>query len=617
MQYVTAAQMKEIDKYAIEECGIPAIDLMENAGRAVAVEAEKLVSKGRAAVFCGYGNNGGDGLVAARFLFKDGYDVTVFFIGKPKSLSPETNSNLEKILTLGLKPEFISKEEEISGAFEKLGKPDVVIDAIFGIGIKGKLEDFYINVIGRMNSADVPIISADVPSGLDADTGSALPVAVKARATVTFGHPKAGFKSTDAEKYLGNLIVADIGFPQPGASRVKAPRKEKSVRLRTGRKGIVKSGHPWIFKQQLLKTDAAIKPGDIIKVFDASGKFMGRGYYNPRSDIAIRMFTGSDEVIDDNFISDKIKKAAGKRDKIAALTNAYRVVFSEADGLPGLIIDTYRDTAVFQMLTLGMDKLKPLVLEGIRQVLVPAYIYEKSVSPFRKLEGLKDVASWHGGTGSGLIEISEGKAKFLVDIEKGHKTGFYLDQRKSRMAIGDFCKNKKVLDLFCYTGGFSVWCALGGAEYTRGIDIKEDWLSLGRKNAALNGVGGKIEFMKADAFEAVKKACDSGEKFDIIIVDPPSFLKNRESLASASKGYAELNLLAMKALAEGGILATFSCSHNMPNAAFSAILKDTAAKAGKKMAIIKRCHQAEDHPIVKSIPETEYLKGYFLKINSL
>jgi 23S rRNA (cytosine1962-C5)-methyltransferase len=390
-------------------------------------------------------------------------------------------------------------------------------------------------------------------------------------------------------------------------------KNEKAVRLRTGKKGVIRPNHPWIFKSQLLKTDPAIKPGDIISVTDDKGKFIGRGYYNPKSEIVVRLLTFIDEPVDTDFFRKKITLAVEKRQKLSAVTNAYRAIFGEADCLPGLVVDTYNDTVVFQALTLGIDKFKSEIADAIDDILKPKHIYEKSSSPFRKLEGLGDVTGWWGDEGKGLVEISEGRVKFLVDIIKGHKTGFYLDQRRSRMALENIAKGKKVLDIFCYTGAFSVSAACFGAGRVVGVDIKEEWLKLARENASLNTAGGKTEFIKGDAFEALKKINAAGEKFDIIIVDPPSFLKNKGSVISAARGYRELNVLAMKAVSDGGIIATFSCSHNIPNELFSKIIKESAVQADKKFTILKRCHQAEDHPIVRAIPETEYLKGYFLK----
>jgi len=411
--------------------------------------------------------------------------------------------------------------------------------------------------------------------------------------------------------------------------------QNKMISLRKGRLGLLRRGHPWIYKGQFTQVAHFIQPGDIVSVVNSDGKSVGRGYYNPRSEISIRILSFKNEPIDGNFFRKKITEAVEKRKALLSRTNAYRAIFGEADGLPGLIVDVYNDTAVLQILTLGMEKLKPLALEAVREVLRPKYVYEKSESPFRKLEGLKDVRIWYGAKGEirenkgeireergeireekGVIEIFEGKVKFLVDIENGHKTGFYLDQRRSRMALAGLSKGKKVLDLFCYAGGFSISAAVYGAQKALGADIKEKWLELARNNAGLNNVSDRTEFVKGDAFSILEDIHKSGVTFDIIIIDPPSFLKKKESLASASRGYRQLNTLAMKTLSGDGILATFSCSHNMPNEVFSDILKRSAAEAGKKTAILKRCHQAEDHPVVRTIPETEYLKGYFLRVSA-
>jgi len=392
---------------------------------------------------------------------------------------------------------------------------------------------------------------------------------------------------------------------------------EKVIRLRSGRQGKLRPGHPWVYKNQFLKISPTIKPGDLISVQTSNGKFVGRGYYNPRSEISVRLLTFNDEPLDQIFFNNRIKQAFDRRNPLFSVTNAFRAVFSEADGLPGLIIDIYHNTVVFQVLTLGMDRFKNLILKSIENILKPSFVYEKSVSPFRKVEGLKDSAMWWGSSGEPIIEIFEGKAKFFVDIVNGHKTGFYLDQRKSRLALENFSNGKKVLDLFSYTGGFSVHAGLYGAKYVRSVDIKEEWLELGRKNAILNGVSRKIEFVRGDVFRVLKDISDSNEKFDLVIIDPPSFLKKKESLETASKGYKELNYLGMNILNEGGILATFSCSNKMPNEVFSKTVEEAALIAGKKFTILKRCHQAEDHPIVRSIPETEYLKGYFLKVSTV
>lgn len=390
--------------------------------------------------------------------------------------------------------------------------------------------------------------------------------------------------------------------------------KDKTVKLRSGKEGILRPGHPWIYKSQFKKADPSIKPGSTVSIIDADGNFVGRGYYNPHSEISIRLLTFKNEYIDQAFLARRISEAFEKRKPLLKVTNAYRVVFSEADGLPGLIIDRYAGTVVFQILTLGMHRMREAIIESIKSALDPAHIFEKSVSPFRKIEGLRDMMGWWGERGETKVEIYEGRVKFLVDIVNGHKTGFYLDQRKSRMALENISKGKRVLDLFCYTGGFSVSAAVFGAKAVVGVDIKGDWLNMGKQNAALNNVADRTDFIEEDVFSFLKRSVDAGDKYDMIILDPPSFIHSKKDLKAASKGYKELNSGAMRLLDDGGVLATFSCSHHMPNEQFSSIIKESAKEAGKEFSILKRCRQAEDHPIVRGIPETEYLKGYFVRL---
>ena len=392
--------------------------------------------------------------------------------------------------------------------------------------------------------------------------------------------------------------------------------QDKIIQLRTGKKGILKPSHPWIFKGQFLKVASGIRPGDIVSVVNGQGKFVGRGYYNPASEITIRLLTFNNEAIDEQFLHKKISDAIAKREFLSELTNAKRLIFSEADSLPGLIVDQYNDTIVFQIATLGMERMKETVLKILADVVNPKYIYEKSDSPFRKIEGLKTIKKWRLYEGVTNIEIREDSAKFIVDIENGHKTGFYLDQRRSRIALKEIARDKTVLDLFCYTGGFSINAALGGAKKVTGVDIKPEWLESARKNAILNDVSDDIDYKEGDVFEVLENICNSGEKFDIIVLDPPSFAKDKKSIITAAKGYKKLNTLAMKSLTEDGVLCTFSCSHSMSNGIFSDVVKTSAVAAEKHLTILKRCHQDKDHPMIKSIPQTEYLKGYFVKVNS-
>lgn len=391
---------------------------------------------------------------------------------------------------------------------------------------------------------------------------------------------------------------------------------EKTLKLRSGKKGRLKPGHPWIYEGQLIKERSNAKAGDMVTLESAEGKFVGIGYYNPRSIIAVRLLTFKDEKINQSFFDRRMGECVKKREKLLSGTNAFRAVYSEADSLPGLILDMYADTAVFQIFTRGMEAMKPMVLESMKKLLRPKYIYERGDSPYRKIEGLPEAKGWLGKERPEPVEIFEGKAKFLVDVVNGHKTGFYLDQRRSRAGMEYVSKNKKVLDLFSYTGGFAVSAAIYGASNVLAVDVKDDWLRLGERNAELNGVSDRIKFMKGDVFDVLRDTLHSGEKYDVVVLDPPSFLRTKKALEGAVRGYKELNLTAMKVLAEGGVLCTFSCSHNMPNEMFSDILKKAAHDAGKTFTVLKRCHQAEDHPIVKAIPETDYLKGYFIRVNA-
>lgn len=388
------------------------------------------------------------------------------------------------------------------------------------------------------------------------------------------------------------------------------------IKLRSGAKGRLKPGHPWIYAEQFLKLDRPVKPGEIVTVETADGKFVGRGYYNPKSLITVRLLSFKDEAIDRDFFGRRLKECLEKRKSLLDITDAYRAVFSESDGLPGLILDVYADTAVFQIFTLGMEKFKDYIVESVREVIGPKYIYERGDSPYRKIEGLEETTGWVGHAGDDVVEIREHKTRFLVDVVRGHKTGFYLDQRRARMGLENIAKNKKVLDLFCFSGGFAVTAAVYGAESVLAVDIKEDWLELGRRNAELNKVASRVKFMKGDVFDVLREKLRSGERYDIVVLDPPSFLRTKKALAGAVRGYKELNLTAMKVLVDGGVLCTFSCSHNMPNEMYSDIIKKAASDSGKDLTVLKRCHQAIDHPIARAIPETEYLKGYFLKITN-
>ena len=384
------------------------------------------------------------------------------------------------------------------------------------------------------------------------------------------------------------------------------------------KKSFVKSDplHPWIYKNHVSEVKKNICAGDVAEIYTHDKRYLGTGYYNPDSVIAIRILSVKQESIDKNFIAERVLQAFTKRDGIRKISNGFRVVSSEADGLPGLVVDLYNDTAVFQINTLGMDRFRNEIVSSISEIIKPAHIFEKSDANVRGIEGLKPALSWHGIEGNERVEIQEGKVKLIVDIVHGHKTGFYLDQRKARMAAGGFAKGSRVLDVFCYTGGFSVHALANKAYEAVCVDLKDQWLDLVKINAGLNNISGSLRCIKGSAFNVLDDLIRDKELFDVIILDPPSFLKSRHGLNTAVKGYLELNRKVMKLLKEKGVLCTFSCSHHMRNEIFSDMLKQAAELENKTFSILKRCRQDKDHPVIPGIPETEYLKGYFLSVNS-
>jgi 23S rRNA (cytosine1962-C5)-methyltransferase len=377
-----------------------------------------------------------------------------------------------------------------------------------------------------------------------------------------------------------------------------------------------KSSHPWIYKNHIALVDPEINTGDIADIITHDNKYFGTGYYNPKSLIAIRIISFNEEQIDKHYFTKYISNAFQKRAQIKKISNAFRIVSSEADLIPGLIMDQYNDTIVFQINTAGMDKFKNEIIYAINEIIKPDYLFEKSDTLVRRIEGLKKEVNWYGASGKENVEIYEGKAKFIVDIVHGHKTGFYLDQRKARMAITNFAKGRRVLDVFCYTGGFSVHALQNNAKEALCIDLKDEWLDQVKINAGINNIENSLTCIKGAAFNILNKLIQKKEVYDMIILDPPSFLKSKHGLKTAFKGYLELNRLAMHLLSEKGILCTFSCSHHMRNELFFEMLKNAAELENKTFSILKRCHQDKDHPIITEIPETEYLKGYFLSVST-
>ncbi len=383
------------------------------------------------------------------------------------------------------------------------------------------------------------------------------------------------------------------------------PEKDKPIR----------GFHPWIFSGAIDQLDDNYKTGDLTKVYSDKEEFLGIGYLNPRSQIAVRMLTFKDEEIDLQFFIGRMEQAKRLRDEfIQPNTNAYRLIHSEGDFLPGLIADRYGDYLVVQFLTAGMEALKQTILDALKYVFNPKGIYEHDDTDARRMEGLEE--STHVLSGEqppDFVEISEYGHKFIVDIKLGQKTGFFLDQRESRRKIANHSKDKRVLNCFAYTGGFSVYAAKAGAKSVTSVEVQERAVNNMKTNFELNGLSGsQYEFVCEDVFDYLRS---EKQIYDLIILDPPAFCKHKNQVQQAARGYKDINLYAMKRISSGGILFTSSCSTFIDPDLFQKIIFGAAKDASRNVQIIEKTSHSFDHPINIYHPEGEYLKGFFLKVN--
>jgi 23S rRNA (cytosine1962-C5)-methyltransferase len=364
-------------------------------------------------------------------------------------------------------------------------------------------------------------------------------------------------------------------------------------------------GHPWVFSNEIDSGDTPFDPGEIVDVLDHAGRFIGRGYINPRSLIAVRLLTRSREEIDDSFFLKKIAAARALRTALG-FGESHRAVFSEGDGLPGLIVDKYSDTLVIQSLTAGIDKLMNDIVDALQTEYAPKVIVLRNDTPSREIEGLTQEKQILQGTVLGPVTIEESGIKYRVDVLDGQKTGFFFDQRENRLALKDVVQGRKTLDCFCYVGAWSLSAARFGASEVIGLDSSEKALTLARANALLNGLA--VQFRQVDVFDELRWLEKRGERFGFIILDPPAFVKSRTKVREALRGYKEINLRAMKLLEPGGVLVTCSCSHHIDQDLFREMLIDAAYSAGRQARIVEMRTQARDHPILLAAKETQYLK---------
>lgn len=386
------------------------------------------------------------------------------------------------------------------------------------------------------------------------------------------------------------------------------------VVLHKGRERRLWSGHPWIYQGEIQRIEGDPAPGDPVEVRDAVGRLIGRGYINARSQIAIRLLTWQEEAIDEAFLRRRIQSAIDFRKRWAVEAEAYRVVYGEADLLPGLVVDRYGDILVVQFLTAGVEALSGMVVDVLRDLIRPRGIYARNDAPARALEGLERTSGALYGQFDTTLQISEGGVRFWVDIAAGQKTGLFLDQRDNRIRVRSFTEGREVLDAFCYTGGFGLHAAAAGARSVLGIELSKDAAALALKNAELNGCGEIVRILEGNAFDELRSMDRAGRRFDLIVLDPPAFTKGKGALQSALRGYKEINLRAMKLLRDGGILVTCSCSYHLPVELFQQMLVEAAADAHCRFRLIELRTAALDHPVLLSVRETQYLKCAILEV---
>ena len=386
-----------------------------------------------------------------------------------------------------------------------------------------------------------------------------------------------------------------------------------SCTLFPGKEKRVLDGHPWVFRSDIKKTDAEAQPGCVVKVYAGNGRYLGQAFYNPQSQITLRFLTHGKEAVDGAFIRNRVFRAVDYRRLFADLKSC-RVIFSESDGLPGLIVDAFGDVLCVQFLCLGIDRFREDVLDALTEALHPAAIYERSDAPVRELEGLTQTAGLLRGQMPERVEILENGVRFLVDVKEGQKTGYFLDQKENRAAIAPFVRDKEVLDCFTHTGAFALHAAHFGAKAVTAVDISEFACECARKNAELNGFT-QIEFVTANAFDYLKEKSLSGPCFDVVILDPPAFTKSRATVDAAARGYKEINLRGMKLVRPGGYLVTCSCSQHMSPEAFLNVVKDAAKDARVSLMQVEYRTQGRDHPILPAAPETQYLKCGIFRID--
>ena len=390
------------------------------------------------------------------------------------------------------------------------------------------------------------------------------------------------------------------------------------IRLKPGREKSVHRRHPWVFSGAVESEVDANQPGQTVRVESSSGKFLGFAAWSPKSQIRLRFWSFKEQdQIDENFIHARLQKALSDRSSSDLASNAKRLVHGEADGLPGLIVDQYNQVLVLQILSVGMEYWREILIQQLIDLTELECVFERSDAEVRRLEGLERQCGAILGELSPNCSIQENGLEYYIDVENGQKTGFYLDQRANRAKIQEISHNQEVLNCFCYTGGFSLNALRGGARFVTSIDSSGQALQMAKLNTKTNGLPEeKTEWIEADVFASLRKFRDQARNFDLIILDPPKFAPTKQNVEKASRAYKDINLLAMKLLNEGGLLATFSCSSAISPELFKKILASSAEDARQDFSILDNLSADQDHPQLLSFPEGEYLKGLLLQKRS-
>ena len=375
----------------------------------------------------------------------------------------------------------------------------------------------------------------------------------------------------------------------------------------------LRCGYGWVFANEVYKTEGKDKNGSLCTVRSFDGRFIGKGYINYLSKILVRIFITNDQASDEEVIFERILRAKALRDEVFPTEPTYRAVFAEADLLPGLIVDKYGDALSVQFLTLGMDNKKEFIVECLKKIFSPKTIVERSDVAVREKEGLKQVKAYLYGEQKPFVEVEENGIKIKIDLLDGQKTGYFLDQKLNRLAIRKYVKGKTVLDCFSNAGGFALNAAIAGAKRVTALDISPVAVDEINRNAALNGFT-NLCAVECDVFEKLREYKAQGEKFDVIVLDPPAFAKSSDSVVGALKGYKDINVLALKLINDGGIIVTSSCSHFISQQQFLNMLSQAAADAQKVVQVLEERTQSVDHPILLSAKETAYLKFIIARV---